>query len=247
MHHFVLINCVAFNNKGKGFDQNNNLGSMTLYNCTGYGNLVSNYRILRALVPGQVLTVKNCVSDNGNAELGTFAVQASNSWLTPFVVTAGDFVSLNGDSAGTARQAGGSLPEIAFMHLYEGSDLIDGGVDLGYPYKGSAPDLGAFESDFPTFAGNYQFPITNYQLYQNYPNPFNSNTKFQFTISKSGFLTLNIYDLLGQKVATLVEGKLEAGDHTVQFNASALASGVYFYRLQAGQDFVQMRKMVLVK
>jgi hypothetical protein len=247
MHHFLLINCVAFNNKGKGFDQNNNLGSMTLYNCTGYGNLVSNYRILRALVPGQVLTVKNCVSDNGNAELGTFAVQASNSWLTPFVVTAGDFVSLNGDSAGTARQAGGSLPEIAFMHLYEGSDLIDGGVDLGYPYKGSAPDLGAFESDFPTFAGNYQFPITNYQLYQNYPNPFNSNTKFQFTISKSGFLTLNIYDLLGQKVATLVEGKLEAGDHTVQFNASALASGVYFYRLQAGQDFVQMRKMVLVK
>ncbi len=180
MHHFILINCLAFNNKGKGFDQNNNLGSMTLYNCTGYGNLVSNYRIQRALVPGQTLTVKNCVSYNGNVELGTFAVQETNSWLTPFEVTAGDFLSLDSESADTARQAGNSLPEIAFMHLYEGSDLIDGGVDLGYPYKGSAPDLGAFESDYATQVGNNQAPITKYQLNQNYPNPFNSSTTFQF-------------------------------------------------------------------
>ena len=147
MHHFVLINCVAFNNKGKGFDQNNNLGSMTLYNCTGYGNLVANYRIQRALVPGQTLTVKNCISFNGGVELGTFAVQENNGWLH-LVVTADDFLSLDTESA--PRQADGSLPEIEFLHLARGSDLIDGGVNLGYPYKGTAPDLGAFESDFPT-------------------------------------------------------------------------------------------------
>ncbi len=247
MHHFVVINCVAFNNKGKGFDQNNNLGSITLYNCTGYGNLVANYRIQRDLVPGQTMIAKNCASYEGLAQLGTFAVQEANSWLEPFVVTTDDFLSLDPDSASSQRQADGSLPEISFLHLAQGSDLIDGGVDLGFPYKGAAPDLGAFESDYPTQVGNDQAPITKYQLDQNYPNPFNPITNIQYSNSKPEFITLEIYNLLGQKMATLVEGNQLAGSYKVQFNAAALASGVYFYRLQVGQDFVQTRKMVLVK
>jgi hypothetical protein len=247
MHHFIVINCVAFNNKAKGFDQNNNLGSMTLYNCTGYGNLVANYRIQRSLVPGQTLTVKNCASYNGLVQLGSFAVQETNSWLSPFEVTADDFVSLSIDSVTAARQADGSLPPIGFLHLAQGSDLIDGGIDLGFSYKGEAPDLGAFESDYITSIPENTL-ITNYQLFQNYPNPFNPDTKIQFTIPRPEFVTLEIFNLLGQKVVTLLEREdLQVGNHTVQFNASALASGMYFYKLQAGQEFVQVKKMVFVK
>jgi hypothetical protein len=246
MHHFVLINCIAFDNKGKGFDQNNNVGSMTLNNCTGYRNLEANYRIQRVLNPGQTLTVKNCASYDGLVELGTFAVQETNSWLSPFAVTAEDFLSLDTSLADAPRQSDYSLPEIAFLHLAEGSDLIDGGVDLGFAFKGLAPDLGAFESDYLTSLEE-NITVTNYQLYQNYPNPFNPNTNIQFTIPKPEYVTLKVYSLLGQQVKILVAGNLPAGSYTVEFQAADLASGVYFYRLQAGEDFVQMRKMVFVK
>lgn len=145
MHHNILINCVAFNNKNKGFDQNNDVGSVTLLDCTGYNNHTANYRIQRALNNGQTLTVKNCVSFDGSVQLGSFAVQETNSWLPPFVVTADNFLSLDINLAAAPRQADGSLPNIDFLHLAPGSDLIDAGVDLGMPFNGTAPDLGAFE------------------------------------------------------------------------------------------------------
>jgi len=69
----------------------------------------------------------------------------TNSWDPPFVVTDADFASLDPNEAYDARNADGSLPDIAFMRLAIGSDLIDGGTDVGLPYCGSAPDLGAFE------------------------------------------------------------------------------------------------------
>jgi pimeloyl-ACP methyl ester carboxylesterase len=83
-------------------------------------------------------------------------------------------------------------------------------------------------------------------LYQNYPNPFNPSTNIQFSLFQSEFITLEIYNLLGQKVVILLEGKQEAGTHTVQFNGSGLASGVYFYRLQAG-NFYETKKLILLR
>jgi len=80
-HHMTLKNCVAFENKAKGFDQNNNVGSMVLYNCTGYNNLTTNFRVQRTLAEGESLVVKNCVSFEGLVQLGGFAQQGTNSWL----------------------------------------------------------------------------------------------------------------------------------------------------------------------
>ncbi len=85
-----------------------------------------------------------------------------------------------------------------------------------------------------------------YVLDQNYPNPFNPSTAIQFSLEKSGKTVLEIYNTLGQKVATLVNGELNAGAHRYQWNASGLASGVYFYRLQSN-EFVATKKMLLVK
>lgn len=85
-----------------------------------------------------------------------------------------------------------------------------------------------------------------FDLSQNYPNPFNPATNIQFSIPSSGEVNLTVYNLLGQKVATLISEKLSAGSHTVNFDASQLSSGIYLYRLSSGNQ-VMTKKMTLIK
>jgi len=85
-----------------------------------------------------------------------------------------------------------------------------------------------------------------YRLEQNYPNPFNPSTTIRFTIPNTENVQLDVFDMLGRKVATLVNQRLAAGTYTVQFNASQLSSGMYFYRISAG-NFKQAMKMMLIK
>ena len=86
----------------------------------------------------------------------------------------------------------------------------------------------------------------NFLLSQNFPNPFNPITNIEFYLPNPEIVKIKIYDLIGQEVATLLDEEKMSGYHRVTFNASNLASGIYFYRLQAG-EFVQTRKMVLLK
>lgn len=85
-----------------------------------------------------------------------------------------------------------------------------------------------------------------YALNQNYPNPFNPTTQIAFDLAKSSHVELTIYNVLGQEVTTLVNRDMEAGSHTIEWDASSVSSGVYFYRIQAG-DFNQTKKMMLLK
>jgi photosystem II stability/assembly factor-like uncharacterized protein len=86
----------------------------------------------------------------------------------------------------------------------------------------------------------------SFKLYQNYPNPFNPTTKLSFIIGNSSFVTLKVYDVLGKEVATLVNEEKSSGKYSVNFNANNLASGIYFYKLQAG-NFTKTMKMILMK
>ncbi len=88
--------------------------------------------------------------------------------------------------------------------------------------------------------------VETFRLEQNYPNPFNPTTNITYVLPKAENVSLKVYDVLGREVATLVNEVKPAGAYTVPFNASNLASGVYFYKLQAG-SFVQTKKMMLVK
>ena len=85
-----------------------------------------------------------------------------------------------------------------------------------------------------------------FELQQNYPNPFNPTTSIAFTIPRAANTSLKVFNMLGQEVATLVNEFTTAGSHDVRFNATGLASGVYFYRLTSG-DLTQIKKMSLVK
>jgi hypothetical protein len=85
-----------------------------------------------------------------------------------------------------------------------------------------------------------------FQLEQNYPNPFNPSTTMRYGLPNRSHVQMAIFNTLGQQVALLVQGEQEAGYHEVRFDASGLSSGVYFYRLHAG-DFVQTRKLLLIR
>jgi hypothetical protein len=85
-----------------------------------------------------------------------------------------------------------------------------------------------------------------YSLSQNYPNPFNPTTRIKFGVPKESNVTLIIYNTLGQEVEKLIDHRLKAGYHEVEFNSSLYASGIYFYRLQTA-DFVETKKMILLR
>jgi hypothetical protein len=143
----TVTNSLAFGNAGnggKGFDENNNLAGQTLYNCTAFGNKNGNFVFTNTVTSGSHVFA-NCVSHNGKVSI-TSGTQKNNSWQNGLTVTDADFQSLETAQARNPRAADGNLPEIAFMHLAAGSDLVDAGVDVGLPFGGSAPDLGCFET-----------------------------------------------------------------------------------------------------
>jgi len=88
--------------------------------------------------------------------------------------------------------------------------------------------------------------VTGFKLEQNYPNPFNPSTNIQYAVGNRQFVQLKVYDILGNEVATLVNEEKAPGTYEVEFNATQLSSGVYYYKLEAGK-FSQSRKMVLLK
>ncbi len=101
-----------------------------------------------------------------------------------------------------------------------------------------------------TYSNSIQVDVnnmpSNYELSQNYPNPFNPSTTISFSLPVSNFVTLKIYDILGNEITTLVNEQLKAGNHIYEFNASNLSSGVYFYRLQYQGNSI-VKKMQLLK
>lgn len=105
------------------------------------------------------------------------------------------------------------------------------------------------------FDGKYEYSKTvevsfaknlSYQLAKNYPNPFNPSTKIKFSIPAKQHVSLKVFNLLGNEVATLVNDTKDAGEYVVDFNAKNLSSGVYYYRIQSG-NFTQTNKMILMK
>lgn len=107
-------------------------------------------------------------------------------------------------------------------------------------------NLYPYVSDLMTgISSNGEIPKA-YELSQNFPNPFNPATKIKFAIPQSSLVTLKIYNILGKEVASLISENLNAGNYEVDFNAAALSSGSYFYRITAG-EFTSVKKMLLIK
>jgi glycosyl hydrolase family 113/type IX secretion system substrate protein len=87
----------------------------------------------------------------------------------------------------------------------------------------------------------------NFRLFQNHPNPFNPSSTISYSIENAGFVTLRVYDVLGREVKTLVDEFQYSGEYRFNFEATDLASGLYFYKLQMGTDYLQVKKMLLMR
>ena len=126
----------------------------------------------------------------------------------------------------------GYLSDSSTVTLLSGQNINPLNFSLTSPYVG----ISKTENIIPD----------SYALYQNYPNPFNPNTIIRFQVKDTRFVTLKIYDILGREIITLVNEKLKPGIYNVNFNGSALSSGVYFYKIVAG-DYKETKKMLLIK
>jgi len=106
--------------------------------------------------------------------------------------------------------------------------------------------MSALACEVTGVASDYGSVRLTCSLSQNYPNPFNPSTTIKFELPKASIVTLSLYDILGREVSELVNEKKNAGWYEVKFDAAGLSSGVYFYRLRAG-DFTQTKRLLLLK
>lgn len=135
-----------------------------------------------------------------------------------------EFISKRGDMLTVALKDGAPLTGITQIDYLE------------YLKVDYATDVKSEQSELPQ----------QYVLMQNYPNPFNPSTTIKFSLPNRDFVKLKVYDLLGKEVASLVDGELNQGEHSVNFNAAGLSSGVYFYKLSTS-SFTETKKMQLTK
>ncbi len=133
-------------------------------------------------------------------------------------------------------------------HEYEGADQ---GTQITKVYNHITAKIWLYDS---TATAIHQLkgllPFTN-KLLQNFPNPFNPETNIGYQLASNSFVTLKVYDILGREVATLVNQRQNAGDHSIMFNTSKYSSGVYFYRIQAiensSKNFTSIKKLMVLK
>lgn len=241
-HNFIVRNSLAFYNKAKGFDQNNNMGSMQVFNCTGLFNEGNDFSIPSIVASGQTAEVKNCILADGKKSFGSFVIQESNSWESKFTVTEDDFVSFDTTGVSGPRKADGSLPDISFVHLAEGSDLINAGIDLGLPFIGSKPDLGCFETDF---LNSSVFKVANddkLNLKIRYSG--SSHMKVSFNADRDKSLNCSILDLRGTKVWSMK--KPASGVENVSFDieTSHFPEGLYILQINTNQKVIAEKFLI---
>jgi hypothetical protein len=158
---------------------------------------------------------------------------------------------LRTDEMNTSQASDGSTYSRTISYLFltsNGTQISVQAADTTSPNTGVIPvsDISFINAGITDVKTVDNTIPENFNLRQNYPNPFNPTTQINYSIPSSQKVVLKVYDELGKEVATLVNKDQSAGNYSVDFNASNLASGVYFYRLQAG-NFIQMKKMILMK
>lgn len=206
-----------------------------------YGNLL--YVTYTAYLRGNTQTVDNGDVVNAGEIFITYSADNGNTWSTPVNITntpnreekhssvVRNFTLASGDSVG----------------VYYIRDMKAGGW-VNNAAWGPAPVYGIYKKLGGSVIGIKQESevVNRYELFQNYPNPFNPTTTITYYMQKNGNATLKVYNVLGDLVATLVDGYQTKGAKEISFDGTRLASGIYFYTISAG-DFTQTKKMMLVK
>ena len=183
---------------------------------------------------GQTWTQKNI--GLANLEFLTLCINSADFiFTTPY--NAGVFRSVDNGDSWTSVSSG--LTDFHIQSFAVNSnDYMFAGSFSGYLFRSINPTT-------PVEYENDQYP-SNHFLSQNYPNPFNPATMISYQIPQAGFVTLKVYDILGREVTILINEEKPAGSYEVQFTASGLTSGIYFYQIKAG-EYSETKKMLMIK
>jgi len=155
--------------------------------------------------------------------------------------------------------------QFAFCEIWYNNQWMRGDSDILFQYPNDfiiaiiTNNISAYYSNIVSVDENENLVVSDFSLSQNYPNPFNPSTTINFTIptpphpspyqgegAREGLVLLRVYDILGREVAMLINKQLQPGEHEVEFNAVGLSSGIYYYRLQAG-NYSETKKMILLR
>ncbi|WP_370476327.1 right-handed parallel beta-helix repeat-containing protein [Tamlana flava] len=242
-HNAIYKNCIAAGNVFDGFDHNSNRGNVEIYNCSAYSN-GRNISFSSTNIASS-LTIKNSVSLSGGSNDSYNATATditNNGWQNGLVTNSADFESLDITELMTApRKVDGSLPDVNFMRLTVGSDLIDAGIDVGLPFNGAAPDLGYLETG--------TLGINNILVngsFVNYPNPFSTETNVVFNLKQSSQLSVSVYNLMGVKILDFDKKDLAAGNNSFVLKRNELSSGNYLLVLMDNEG-QSNSKLITVK
>ena len=243
--------CMSYRNKSNGIYANHHVvtGS-NWYNNTAYRNS-TNYNMLSQKITKSTITGNDTTLDcpginhilhnnisfrysayTETANLGT-STDTYNSFspASGVIVDANDFMSTDESLLIATRQSDGSLPNVNFLKLKQGSDLIDKGMNLGFAFFGTAPDLGAFETQYTTAV---LIPENDNQTLF-YPNPVKQTLYFQNQV----FKYIEIYDLQGKQLLT--------SPFTTELNVAFLHQGIYFLKVMTNENQYIVKKLIKIQ
>jgi hypothetical protein len=172
-------------------------------------------------------------------------VRRSGSCPGTIQVACNDDATCNGASSRQSKVTFSASANTNYYIIVHGYSTYCGAYTLSITSPSANPPDDPYENDQIEAVGKTAM-VTEYALHQNYPNPFNPTTTLVYDLLEPGFVSLRVFNIAGQEVATVVNGEMETGSHSVNFNASNLPSGVYVYRLEVN-NYVSSKKMLLMK
>jgi parallel beta-helix repeat protein len=247
---------LAVGNKQSGFYSNHHLNGSNWYNNSAYRNK-RNYNMLNRKaanttdyltdVPGWSHVMGNNLGYAATTaeltDIDKAACALTNNYLDlSLTINNFDFLSLDETLLTAPREADGSLPKNDFLKLKAGSDIIDAGANIGFAFKGIAPDLGCFE--FESALGLQEF--NKKQGIVNYPNPFSTETNVVFQSEQNSKLSIALYNLAGMKVIDIPAKSYSKGENTITIKRDGLAAGNYVLVLK-GDDFEKNSKLITIQ
>ena len=249
--------CLAVRNKQSGFYANHHLDGNYWYNNTAYKNK-RNFNMLNCVAlnetdfatdgPGWNHTLANnlgfagITSELENIDKPRCFLTTNYFDLPAITVNNSDFLSLDETLLTAPRESDGSLPKNDFLRLKAGSDIIDAGTNIAFPFKGAAPDLGCFE--FDSSLGLQKFSAKHGIV--NYPNPFSKETNVVFYSDPTSKIAISLYNLAGMKVMDIPEKTYSKGENTITLKKDGLASGNYILVIK-GDDFQRNSKLITIQ
>lgn len=247
--------CIAVKNRLRGFYANHHLNGNKWYNNTAFQNPV-NYTMLncKALNPTDFATdvpgwghimANNLGAGATSQELSDIdkpqCTLNNNYFDLPVTIAADDFLSFDHTLLMSQRNADGSLPDTDFFKLAPGSDLIDAGLDIGFAYNGSEPDLGYSES-----ATLHTESLDGFNAILIYPNPFSTEANLVFNLKQASKVNVSVFNLMGIKVFEMFEQNYSAGKNLISLKKNKLSAGNYLVVLKSS-DNQRISKLITIK